>query len=281
MENLKKFLKIILICIISNSFCCRESSALLANSHFNLGRIIIEQSGIKLSETEKKAFLSGLVYADIGRFKFDKTISINSDSLKFVEEMKKYATTSEELWFVRGFEVHVFQDEKTEELLKKSLSRKNSSYLEYIKNCGILDNYFLRKTKCYIFNEFLSKFDFDQIIQGMNRKKIIEILEISEDKIKTYANSVLDRYSGNSNKYKLVLYADLIKNTYHSLGFKISVDDIYKQAANVLGASILADDFASKNELPEDLAHNIEVESNKLATLCISEFNLIDVKPTS
>ncbi len=49
-----------------------EVDAFFTNTHFNFGKAIIEQSGVSLSKDEENAFLSGLIYADIGRFEFDK-----------------------------------------------------------------------------------------------------------------------------------------------------------------------------------------------------------------
>lgn len=40
-----------------------------------------------------KRFLYGVVYADVGRFKFDNETGIDSDSYEFVNAMKKFAKT--------------------------------------------------------------------------------------------------------------------------------------------------------------------------------------------
>lgn len=271
MKGLKKFLGAVLVYIFSSLFCCMEVSALFINAHFNLGKIIIEQSGISLSEDEKNAFLSGLVYADIGRFKFDKETNIDSDSYRFVEEMKKHAMTSEEKWFIHGCEMHILQDKETNKFLREILGRDSSSYLEYIMNCSLLDSYFFRKTGCYIFNDFLHKFNFKQVSYGLDMKKISHAVGIPEDKIEDFINIALNRYSAKSDKYQLIIYADLIKDTYHSFGFEIGLDDIYEQAANILGASIISAAVAEKNEISPDLAYNIEVQSDKLAKLCVSK----------
>ena len=63
---------------------------MFGNAHYNIGKQIIDKIDIDLSPSEKNAFLSGMVYADIGRFKFDKQSSVESDSTHFVSEMKKY-----------------------------------------------------------------------------------------------------------------------------------------------------------------------------------------------
>lgn len=269
MKGFKKFLGTILVCIFSNQFCCSEVNSLFINTHFNLGKTIIEQSGISLSEDEKNAFLSGAVYADIGRFKFDKETGVDSDSYKFAKEMKKYAKTSEEKWFVRGFEIHTFQDKETGRFLKKVFGCEKYSYLEYIMNCSLLDRYFLRKTGCYISNDFLHKFNFEQVSCGIDMKKLGESLGIPENKIGDFVKNILTNYSTLHDKSKLVIYEDLIKKTYASFGFEITSDDIYQQAANILGASIVGSSIVEKKEISPDLARKIEVTSNELIKLCI------------
>lgn len=268
-KGFKKFLVTILVCAFSNQFCCKEVNSLFINTHFNLGEKIIEQSGISLVEDEKNAFLSGMVYADIGRFKFDKETGVDSDSYKFAQEMKKYAKTSEEKWFVRGFEIHTLQDKETGKFLKKVFGCEKYSYLEYIMNCSLLDSYFLRKTGCYISNDFLPKFNFKQVSCGIDIKKLSESLGIPENKIEDFVKNVLTNYSTLHNKYQLVIYAELIKKTYASFGFKITLDDVYQQAANILGTFIITSNIVEK-EISTDLACNIEVTSNELVRLCVS-----------
>lgn len=274
MKKFKKFLCIAIIFIFGKLICFREVSALFINTHFNLGKMIIEQSGILLSEDEKNAFLSGLVYADIGRFKFDKETNINSDSEKFVEAMKKYAKTSEEKWFVKGFEMHVLQDKQTSKFLKEIFGKKSFSYIEYIVNCGLLDNYFLRKNSCYISNKFLDKFNFKQVSSDIDMKNLSQITGIPEDEIENCINTILDKYFYIPDKYQLVMYDNLLKDTYRFLGFEISLDDINEQVANIVGACIVIATVTEKNEISKSLAYNIEVKGNELVKLCISDLNL-------
>lgn len=268
MKCLKRLLCVILIITISSLNHCMEVNALFGNTHFNLGKIIIEQSNISLSESEKNAFLSGLVYADIGRFKFDKECGVNSDSDEFIVEMKKYAETPEEEWFIHGFEMHVFQDKETGKFLRDIFSNKGSGYLEYIMNCSLLDSYFLEKSGCYIFNDFLDKFNFEQVSSGMNMKSLSVLAGIPEDKIKDFVGTILNKYFKCPNKHPLTIYGDLIRKTYNSFGLKVSIDDIYEQAANIVGAFAIMATIAGKNKIPEDLISRIESKSNELVQLC-------------
>lgn len=49
-----------------------EANALYGNAHYNLANLVIDKGNITISENSKNAFLSSVVYADIGRFEFDK-----------------------------------------------------------------------------------------------------------------------------------------------------------------------------------------------------------------
>jgi len=271
MNFFKRFLVIILIYIFSNQFCHMEVDAFFTNTHFNFGKAIIEQSGVSLSKDEENAFLSGLIYADIGRFEFDKKTSVHSDSYEFIKEMKKHTETPEERWFVRGFEMHVLQDKETGKFLKEIFGREKYSHLEYIVDCSLLDNYFFKKTGCYISNDFLHKFNFKQISQGIDIEKLNKLFSISENKIENYINTSLTRYSNVSNKCQLVICANLIRDTYSFFDFKITLDDIYEQAANILVVSIVTANIAEKNEISTDLAHKIKVKNDELVKLCVSK----------
>ncbi len=268
--KIKKFLCTILAVILSNLTCCMEANALFGNTHLNLGKKIIEQSNIKLSKSEEKAFLSGLVYADIGRFKFDKEIGINSDSIKFVSKLKELAITPEEKWFARGFEIHVFQDKNTEKYLNNIIGKKSCSYSQYIINCSLLDSYFL-KSSGELHNEFLDKFNFEQVSAGIDIENLSKTVGIPKNKIKDFVLIVLDKCS-STTKQSLVIYDNLIKNTYNSLGLNVSIESIHEQAANIVGAFIATTAIAKKTKIPEELAYKIEKESKILANMCISNF---------
>lgn len=272
MEKIKKLLCAVLICVVCSAVCCEEAGALFGNTHFNLGKKMLEQSDKMLSESVKNAFLSGLVYADIGRFKFDKETGIDSDSDKFVQEMKKFAKTPEEKWFVRGFEVHVLQDNKTGRFLIEILGRKSPSYFEYIMDCSILDSYFMNKNGG-LYNEFLNRFNFEQVSSDVHMTNLSKVVNISEDKIKDFVMLELSKYSACPNKHSLVIYDDLIQKTYRSFGFEISIDEINEQAANIVGAFVVTSTVARKKEFPESLASKIEAKSYEFAKFCMTKFN--------
>lgn len=279
MKKLKNYLCAVLVLLISSA-SCMEANALFGNTHFNLGKKIIENSKMSsLSEDEKNAFLSGLVYADIGRFRFDKETGIESDSEIFVEEMKKHAETPEEKCFVRGFEMHVFQDKKTGNFLKRVFGNECSSYFEYIMRCGLLDCYFFKKNDSFIYDELVDKFNFDQVSSGMNIKTLSKLAGIpinDANDAKKKIDIILKCYCDYINKDSLVIYGDLIRKTYQSLGFGVSIDDIYEQAANIVGSFVVSTAVAGQAKVPEGFDSTIESQSDEIVNLCISNFNLCE-----
>ncbi len=252
-----------------------EANALFGNTHFNLGKKIIEKLEEKPSKNEEDAFLSGMVYADIGRFKFDKETGVDSDSDKFVNEMEKLAQTNEEKWFAYGFRVHVFQDNETKKFLNDVLGRDYSSYSEYMMNCGILDSYFSKKSGI-LYNEFLNRFNFKQITSGWDIGDLSKIAGAPENEIESFAMRTIKKYSDYPQKNNLFVFDDLMQRTYKSLGFEISLDDIHEQAGNLLGVFIIVPAVVgSKCEISEELSSKIEEKSNNLADLCISNCKLV------
>lgn len=175
MRFLKKFLCVALVCVFGCSYCCVEGSALFSNTHFYLGKRAIEQwlsqTGGSLSEDETRAFLSGLVYADVGRFRFDKECGVESDSEKFARILWQRAETSVEKWFVIGVWMHVLQDAQTGAFLSAAFE-ETSGYPRYIMNCSLLDNYFIKKAGRGVSNEFLDRFNFEQVSAGMDIKSL-------------------------------------------------------------------------------------------------------------
>lgn len=263
------------------SFCCNGVSALYGNSHYNIGKKITEKLDEKLSQSEKEAFLAGVVYADIGRFKFDKEItidketgektekSIDSDSDEFAKKIKELAKTKEEKWFAAGFEVHVLQDKKTKSFLKEIFEKDYSSYSEYMSQCGALDMYFSKKSGI-LYNEFLNKFNFDQIAKDDNFDALT--VGVPKSIVKYLTKKIIKKYSDYPQKNELVMYEDLIKRTYKSLGYDVDLEDIYEQAGNLLGSFIvIAHVMGNKEEISEKTALKIEEQSEKLADLCLSE----------
>lgn len=280
--NLKKAVCVAISALsFSMSFCGSGVGALYGNSHYNVGKKMIEKLGKTLSQSEKEAFLAGIVYADIGRFKFDKEItidkkagentgkSIDSDSDEFAKEIKKLAKTNEEKWFARGFEVHVLQDKKTKSFLKEIFEKDYSSYSGYMSQCGALDMYFSKKSGI-LYNEFLNKFNFDQIAKDDNFDALTG--GVPKSIVKYLTKKIIKKYSDYPQKNELVMCEDLIKRTYKSLGYDVDLEDIYEQAGNLLGSFIvIAHVMGNKEEISEKTALKIEEQSEKLANLCLSE----------
>ena len=190
MKIFKKFCTIIAAGIMVCSLGASEVKSLFGNTHFNLGKKIIENLDISLSENQKKAFLSGIVYADIGRFKFDQEIGIASDSSQFIAEMKKHINNTEEEWFAIGCEIHRLQDAKTSDTLKEIFENtEKSTYKEYITHCALLDCYFLKKTNEYIHNNHIETFNFNRIKEALYKLNMVPINSLNYGNLDN--NSVL------------------------------------------------------------------------------------------
>lgn len=258
----------ILFTSIENIYSYTEANVLFGNTHYNIGKQIINNMNISLSENEKSAFLSGIVYADIGRFIFDKKIGIDSDSTTFAKEMKKYTTTNEEKWFVRGIEMHIIQDQQTNEILTHIFGKNDNGYLNYIKKCSLLDCYFLRNNESYIYNEFLDKFNYEQVTSELDTVSIARSLGIPDNQILPMCKSIISSFYMQINKCNLITYNELIVKNYHSLGLKITQKDVQEQEANIVGASIIACFFASKQQFPDKLSTKIDAECKKVINLC-------------
>lgn len=241
---------------------------MFGNAHYNIGKQIIDKIDIDLSPSEKNAFLSGMVYADIGRFKFDKQSSVESDSTHFVSEMKKYTITNEEKWFAYGIEMHILQDEKTGEFLSNIFGEREFDYCNYILECGFLDYYFLKKTSSYIYNEFLTKFNFTQVNATFDLNRFSKFFEIPESNFESIGNSMILNFYSGKNKNNLVTYDELIIKTYRSFEVKLSIDEIHEQEANILGTCAAACTIASRQKFPEKIITKIDLETKKIVDLC-------------
>ncbi len=277
MRALKKFFCVVMICIFGCFAYCVEGSALFSNTHFYLGKRAIEQwlaqTGISLSEDEMRAFLSGLVYADIGRFRFDKESGVESDSEEFAKILLQNAETSVEKWFAIGVFIHVLQDSQTGAFLS-AVFEETSGYPRYIMNCSLLDNYFIKKVGSGISNEFLDRFNFEQVSAGMDMKSLSQMLGVPEDKIKPAVINILSKHTANfAATYKLFLPIRLIKMAYQSVNLELSEDDIREQAANAVGSCIITAAFADKSDIPEERVLKIEAKSSELVGLCKSKLD--------
>ena len=243
---------------------------MFGNTHFNLGKEIINKINLSLSENEQNAFLSGIVYADIGKFKFDNTIGIESDSYNFLEKMKSYTKTAEEKWFAYGINTHIIQDKETSKLLKNIFGDNNNNYLQYIERCGILEHYFLSKNNSFIFNKYLDRFNFEQISTALNIYNINIISEISKNKAYSVIMSILDKHYKSITKSILVLYEDLIIKTYSSFGLQLTKECLYEQAANIIVAFAVSASILNTCKEIDKLSDKIEIEFEKLVAACSS-----------
>ena len=266
---------------------CREVSAFFGNTHFNLGKKIIAESKIDLSHKEMNAFLAGLVYADIGYFKFDKEIRkkckkrINSDDEIFAAKLAECAKTPAEMWFARSFAMHAFQDSIARKFLDdifgtltKGFNKKTSKlqYLAdfglYILNCGFLDYYFCVQQNSFIYNSFLDKFNSDEI--AANIGSLDKIIGIASTKIATSIN-----YYSSIKKESLILYDELIKQAYLSLGLNVTIEELHEQSANIVSAFVILSGLNSKRSISEELANKIELKTQELVNECLSYLELL------
>lgn len=276
MRNLKKFLCVVLVCVFGSTACYVEGSALFSNTHFYLGKRAIEQwlaqTGGSLSEDEMKAFLSGLVYADIGKFRFDKECGVESDSEEFAKILWQHVETSIEKWFVVGVWMHVLQDAQTGAFLS-AVFGETPGYLRYIMNCSLVDNYFIKRAGCEVSNDFLDRFNFEQVSAEVNMKSLSQMLGAPKDKIKSAVSNILNKHTDNfATMYNLLLPIRLIKTAYQSVNLELSEDDIREQAANTVGSCIVtAAFFSGKSEIPEGSVSKIEVKGDDLVKLCASK----------
>ena len=271
-----------LICVVFALFSisCSEVSAFFGNTHFNLGKKIIAESKIELSKEEQNAFLSGLVYADIGRFKFDKQIyekckkRIVSDEEIFAAKLAECAKTPEEMWFARGFAMHAFQDQKVQKFLEDIFRRYFKNYPAYVMNCGFLDYYFCVQENSFIYDDLLTKFISDEITANLG--SFGKTIGIAPTKI---ATSILNNYYSSITKEPLVLYDQLIKQAYLSLGLNVTAEELREQSANIIGAFVILSALNSKRSVSRELANKIELKTQELVEECLSYLELLCKNP--
>ena len=257
-----------------------EVKSLFGNTHFNLGKKIIENLDISLSESQKKAFLSGIVYADIGRFKFDKEINIASDSSQFIEEMKKHVNNPEDEWFARGFEIHRLQDAKVDEVLKDIFENKESiSYKEYVTQCALLDCYFLKKTNEYIHSDCIEMFNFDQMKENLDKlntvpASLLGYINLDKSSVLNLLNFF---YNSVDGKYSLNLHKNLLKNTYNELGLKLDDKSIDEQAGNIIGSFAMLAFFFRHDVILDktEIISKIELACSQLVKGCTDHLKTI------
>lgn len=272
--------KLICVVFVLLPISCSEVSAFFGNTHFNLGKKIIAESKIELSKEEGNAFLSGLVYADIGRFKFDKQIyekckkRIASDEEIFAAKLAECAKTPEEMWFARGFAMHAFQDQKVQKFLEDILNKKVENYPAYVMNCGFLDYYFCVQENSFIYNDLLTKFNSDEITANLG--SFGKTIGIAPTKI---ATSILNNYYSSITKEPLVLYDQLIKQAYLSFGLNVTAEELREQSANIIGAFVILSALNSKRSISKELASKIELKTQELVEECSSYLELLSNDP--
>ena len=300
MKKLKKLCALGISALLCSSSLGMDANALFGNSHYNIGQKILESSKFSLSESEKQAFLSGMVYATIGKFEFDKKINIKSDSAEFIEEMKKHAKTSEEEWFIKGFEMHTLQNEKVSQFFEKVFGQKLNLEQKSIA-WSLTDAYLRKKYDKLIYIDFFDKLSSKQIYRSILTEMVLDQAEehkqefgedykyLSEDlaeidntinmlPVESIVKGYIDEYqkSAANNKNELVLYGNLLKDTYKSLGLDVSLEDIYGQAANAVAESLIATYFSKHvdedEEITDEDAAKAETALNIIADACISEF---------
>lgn len=300
MKNLKKILCVVLVCVFGCLSCCVEVSAFFSNTHFYLGEKIFGQIcklpenekeellkslGYSVEETKaispvlstlkegKRAFLSGMFLADIGKFRFDKECSTQSDSEEFAKVMWSYAETPIEKWFALGWWLHALQDGQTNAFLSDVFG-ETSDYSKYIFNCSLLDHYFRSKYYCINYNEFLDMFNFEKVSTDIGMECLFKVINVSKDKMEFLAKSRIRKNSWPYYERDLVICGNLIKKVYRYYGLdKLSYYDIYYQAGFAVGVSMAAipfiRDFIYKNGLPEDVAQKVEAKSDELVNMCV------------
>ena len=174
------------------------------------------------------------------------------------------------MWFARRFAIHVFQDQKVQKFLEDILTKKGENYPAYMMNCGFLDYYFCAQQNSFIYDDLLVKFNSDEIVA--NLVSFGKIIGIASTKI---ATSILDNYYSSIKKESLILYDDLIKQAYLSLGLNVTTEELHEQSANIVSAFVILSGLNSKRSISEELANKIELKTQELVNECLSYLELL------
>lgn len=239
---------------------------MLCNAHYNVGKKILELGNFNLKEDEKTAFYSGIVYADIGRFKLDKIAGVESDSEKFIEELKKHVNTKFDHWFLLGAKIHVFTDKKTKKILKNIFKTHTFGYISYLKRCSILEHYFLKETGAYVYSEDLEFFNLNSILFGIDFLKVNKLFKTTKENLENKFKEALKEFYSSINKINLELPLNLLKITYKKFNTFVTEVELKQQVASLTGASALLSIFATFNSknLDKKTYLNIKKETEKL-----------------
>ena len=222
-------------------------------AHYSTGKKILELSHLNLDDDAREAFYSGLIYADIGKFNLDKKTKVESDSKKFLEKLKKRAKSKSEEWFLIGVSVHIFTDKKMKNLLKNIFKTPTCGYISYLKRCSILEYYFLKKTKSYIFCENLNCFNIGSMLFNIDFLNTHKLFKETKDFLERKLKKVIDNFYIDIEKINLKLPVGILINTYNDLGVFLSEKEFEVQAANLIGASVLSCAFIASHNNSNNL----------------------------
>lgn len=239
---------------------------MFCNAHYNVGKKILELGNFNLQINEKTAFYSGLVYADIGRFKLDKISGVESDSEKFMKKLKKHVNIPAEYWFLLGTKIHAFTDKKTKKILKNIFKTHTCGYISYLKRCSILEYFFLKETGAYIHSENLELFNLSSALFNVDFFNINELFRVTKENLESKLKKALSKFYHNINKIELKFPINLLKNAYEELGVSVTEGELKQQEATLIGSAALLSIFATLNNknLNEKIFLNIKKETEKL-----------------
>ncbi len=284
MSLFKKISTLVLSMAMVGQVFLTNASALHGNTHYFLAESALNSSGISISESERSYFLSGAVYAKIGLMKFDKEAKVKSNSKKFINQMKKFAKTPEEKWFVKGFEANRFQEKNSKGKFKKFLARLNDSHLgkkcserdNIIKGClcSMIDKYFEIVKNKFIYTKLIEKFN-PLIVAKFTKDKLGTMGFIPDyryyERIGDKCKKILkDRYNETEEKAEIKLCSDLLKKTYKHFGLEVTDEDIENEAGNLIGSYAVATKwlaqgcFDNDDDFTEEMISCIKSDSEKI-----------------
>lgn len=231
----------------------------------------LELGNFKLSFDEKNSFYSGLVFADIGRFCFDKKVKVKSDEKKFIDKMAKYVNNSEDKWYVIGAYLHEFHDKKVNKFFKNIFKIPTNNYISYIFRCGILDFYFLNKNQEYIYNKNIEDFNLDKIFKYLRVLEHISLLKKIEEKFFSKLDcKIFEIYSNNVKKVELNPNHKLLIKTYKGFDFMVTKEEIDEHAGAIVWSCIAVTYFIlSKNKDFSKIFSRAYIETKALCNQCI------------
>ena len=229
----------------------------------------LELGNFKLSPNEKESFYSGLVFADIGRFCFDKKIKAKSDEKKFISKMAKYVKTSEDKWYIIGSYLHEFQDKKVKKLFKNIFKSHISNYVSYLSMCGVLEFYFLNKNKEYIYNKNIEDFNLDKIFKYLKVLEHVGLLKKLEERFSIKLDNKIFEIYSNIRKIELNPNCRLLIEAYKDFYFMVTKKEIDEQAVAIVWACVALTYFILKeNKDFNEIFSRADLEIKILCSQC-------------